>query len=461
MPPSPWHREALSPWVDRIVSSALRVLAERGMRVPQAELRSALSECDGVTVVGESVRFGEATAFGFLTRYRACHPFAPPERITVGAGGHAHHIVDLQGELRPIRLADIEWGARLIGTLEPDGMIGVAPGIPQDVPPPLQGLAQIIATAKGKAGYAWCAFCAPEAEPYRQECCAVLGQEPSVGVHLVSPLRFEGQEVESALEARRRAPDCPIGLGSMPVIGVSTPGTALSAFVVAMAEVLGGGLVLALTGTPVERLSLWVNAYPFDMRQGCFVYGTPANVVCSLLERELNRHLGTEAGAKSFSVMAQRPGPHACALKGLFTGLMVSQGRRIFTGAGVLSLDEVYSPLQLMYDRETVRYIRHAEGALEASLDESLLLADEVIAATDDDFLGAESTARNYRLLQWDSPIFASRMLAQWEAAGRPEAEANALAEIDRLLAAYDYELDADKAHALDEVYSRARERLG
>jgi len=52
-------------------------------------------------------------------------------------------------------------------------------------------------------------------------------------------------------------------------------------------------------------------------------------------------------------------------------------------------------------------------------------------------------------------------MLAQWEAAGRPEAEANALAEIDRLLAAYDYELDADKAHALDEVYSRARERLG
>jgi trimethylamine:corrinoid methyltransferase-like protein len=457
---SAWDTADLPLWVEKMMREARRVLAAKGLLVVDDGLRAELEAAPGATVRGSRVCFAEDAVSDFLTRYRDCHPFHPPAQCSVSAGAHAHHILDPDGTLRPITLADIETGARLIGALEPAGLTGLAPGIPQDVPPPLQGLAQFIATARNKPGEPACALRMPEAEPFIAECCDILGSARSAGVHVVSPLRLEGQEVETALALRRMTPDCPVWVGTMPIIGVSAPASALAAFITGVAEIVGGAMAFHLTGTAVERLGMSVNAYPFDMREGCFVYGTPANVVCSVIEREVNAYLGCEVPAKSFSVMAQHPGPQACALKGIFTGMMVAQGRRVFSGAGTLSLDEIYSPIQLIYDRELADYFKRAASALRQSLSDELLLADEILDAPGDNFMAADSTLRHFRLLQWDSPVFPSRTLAQWEAAGRPmEAEA-AAAEVDRLLAGYDFELAPDITRALDEVYERAARRL-
>ena len=452
--------EQIAEWVPKIIESAARVLAEKGMFAVSEELLTAVSGQPGVTVAGQRVCFEESVTVGFLERYHAARPFTPPARLTVSSGAHANHIVDLGGALRPITQADLEWAARLGGALGDCGLTAYAPGIHQNVPAPLQGLGQLLAGAKNKPGAAIHAVHYPAAQPFIRECQTILGQGHGAGIHVVSPLRFEGQEVDEALALRRENPAASIGVGSMPIVGVSTPATALAGAVTALAEVVGGALLMVKSGTPPERLGMSVNLYPFDMRHGCFVYGTPSNLLLTRIERELNRYLGTEISAKTFSVMAQRPGAKSCALKGLATGLMAAEGRMIFSAAGSLSLDEVYSPVQLLYDREILAYVQRSREMMTDSLDEALLLVDEIIADTTGSFLGADSTLDHFRTLQWDSGIFPTRMLQQWCEAGEPDEHDLAVEEIGRLLAGYEFELEADKTRALDEVYARARAAL-
>lgn len=450
----------ITTWIPKIINGAARVLAEKGMFVASDELLKQIAGHDGVTVVGQCARFEERVTVAFLDEHHAARPFTPPERLTVSGGAHANHLVDLQGDLRPLTLADVNWAARLAGALAGSGVNAYAPGIPQDVPAPLQGLAQLIAGAKNKPGQAIYAPHYPAAQPFLKECHEILGQAHGAGIHVVSPLRFEGQEVEEALALRRQSPDASIGVGSMPIVGVNTPATALAGAVTALAEVVGGALLMVQSGTPPGHLGMSINLYPFDMRHGCFIYGTPANLLLSRVERELNRYLGTEIPAKTFSVMAQRPGAQSCALKGLGTGLMAAEGRRLFSAAGSLSLDEVYSPVQLLFDREILGYVQRTQEMLEQSLDDSLLLVDEIIADTTGNFTAADSTLQHFRTLQWDSQIFPTRMLQQWREVGEPCAHDLAVAEIGRLLAGYEYELPVEQARALDEVYARATAAL-
>lgn len=450
----------ISQWVPKIIVGAARVLAAKGIYVASHELLGELAGQGGVTLEGQRVRFEESVTLQFFDDYHRARPFASPERLRASAGAHANHIVDLEGTLRPITLSDIERGARLVGALEPCNISGCAPGIPQDVPAPLQGLAQLIAGAKNKAGSTAYALHYPAAQPFIHECLEILGQSHGAGIHVVSPLRFEGQEVDEALDLRRYNPQASIGVGSMPIVGISTPATALAGAVTALAEVAGGALLMLKSGTPLERLGMSVNIYPFDMRHGCFVYGTPANMLLTRVEREINRYLGTEISAKTFSVMAQRPGAQSCALKALNTGLMASEGRMIFSAVGSLSLDEVYSPVQLIFDREILGYVQRTQEMTEQSLDESLLLVDEIISDATGNFTGADSTLEHFRTLQWDSAIFPTRMLQQWHEAGEPEAHDLAVAEVERLLSDYEFELPADQSRALDEVYARAAAAL-
>jgi trimethylamine:corrinoid methyltransferase-like protein len=455
-------QEHFAPWVQKVLDGAFAVLERKGLLVPQPQVLRTLAGATGVSVNDSRVFFAPSRSSGFLDRYRKCHAFSAQPEFALGTGAHAHHIVDVDGTLRPIVLADVEAGTRLEAALELEdsGVRASAPGIPQDVPPPLQALAQLLAAATNKPGYpTHVPSTAPEAEGYIIDCLDVLGYSQSVGVHMVSPLRFEGDEVERALRIVRATPGSSVGVGTMPVLGVSAPASVLGGFVVATAEVLGGAMVFEALGTAVTDLGLSVNAYPFDMRYGSFIYGAPANVVCTLLEREINRMLGAEVPAKSFNTTAQRPGPQACAQKAAFTGLMAGLGKKLFSGGASLSVDEIYSPVQLIYDREILGYIRCTAQILASSFGEGMLMVDEIIRRGSD-YMAAESTVSSFRALQWDSGVFPSRMLAQWQAAGCPLEEQAAVKEIKRLLDGYEYHLPEDKARALDGIYVRAARNL-
>ncbi|HQH69507.1 MAG TPA: trimethylamine methyltransferase family protein [Candidatus Hydrogenedentes bacterium] len=446
--------------VERIVEGAVTVLDRKGLAVADAGLRKRLAGTPGIAVKGERAHFAPERTGDFLESYCAGREYRPASGFSVGATAHAHHIVDLDGASRPITLGDIEEGARLADALRGHGIVGGAPGIPQDVPPPLQGIAQFVASAKGsRACPAYALRALPEAEEYIAECCRILGVPYAIGVHVVSPLRLEGQEVDCALHMLRRLPDAPVGIGTMPILGMTAPATIPGGFVLALAEVLGAGMVFQATGA--ANLSLCVNVYPIDMRTATFVYGTPSNIAINLLEIEVNKRLKTEIQSKSFKTMSQQPDQQAAAQKAFFTGYMASRGKRSFTGAGSLSLDELYSPVQLVIDCELLGVAKRTAEMAESCLGQADLLVDAVLENAGGSFMTEPTTLARFRDLQWDSALFSSRMFQQWLAAGSPRCFEAARERARELARDHVWALDPGKSAALDAVYRHALQKLG
>jgi trimethylamine:corrinoid methyltransferase-like protein len=450
------HTSRLNPVVDRIIESALIVLERKGITVRDERLRRRLASEKGIRTEGIQVRVAQERTAVFLKAYCSRRRYHPQTEFSLSSTGHAHHIMDWDGACRPITLHDLEEGARLTDALACEGIGGSGPGIPQDVPPPLQGIAQLVAGAKYSRSfpnYALRTTC--PAEELIAECYHVLGLEYPIGVHVVSPLRFEGQEIEIALHMIQRLPHAAVHVGTMPILGVSAPATIVSGFVVAVAEVLGAGIVFETLGA--TELHLAVNAYPIDMRTTAFVYGTPANIAINLLEIAVNKRLKTEVPSKSFNTMSQQVDPQAAGQKALFTGLLAARGKRMFSGAGSLSLDETFSPVQLVIDSEIFRSLKKSLEIADTSFNKEHLLLNAILDNTSGCFLTEPSTLEHFRELQWDSLIFPSRRLQQWRAVGSPECIAIARDRGRKLLAEHSYVLEKHKADALETILAQAR----
>jgi len=456
---APIDAATLARLVDRIVESAAIVLERKGITVRNDALRRRLASGNGVRSAGVQVWFSRARTAEFLDAYCAKREYHPQSEFLLSSIGHAHHIVDWDGTCRPIALQDVEEGARLTDALDGEGVVGAGPGIPQDVPPVLQGISQLVAGAKYSRSFPNYALrTTPKAEELIAECYEVLGLQYPLGVHVVSPLRFEGQEIEIALHMLQRLPDVAVGIGTMPILGMSAPATIVSGLALAMAEVLGTGMIFETLGA--RELHLAVNAYPMDMRTTAFVYGTPANVAITFLEIELNKRLKTEVPAKSFNTMSHLPDPQAASQKALFTGMVAATGKRMFSGAGSLSLDEVFSPVQLVLDCEILRSLKRSVEIAETSFTEDQLLLETILENASGCFLTELSTMEHFRDWQWDSAIFPSRMLQQWQAAGSPDCVSAARDRARQLLAEHSYVLDKDKVDALNTILAHARKCL-
>ena len=458
--PSSWPlKYDVDTWVQRIVDNAFIVLERKGMTVPSALARDAARSCSGTAVTGDTVRFSPDYTAEFAARYRAVHHFSPPTHFTLSSTAHAHHIVEADGQCRPILLRDLEEGARLVDALRERSVEGSAPGVPQDVPPVLQGLAQLVAGAKFSRSFPSYALRGSiEAEEFIAECYDILELPYPIGVHVVSPLRFEGQEIDIALHMLRRTPNATVHIGTMPIMGMTAPASILAGFAQALAEVLGAAMLFDALGA--RSLSLNVNLYAADMRTTAFIYGTPANLAINALEVNLNEWLKICISAKSFNAMSQRPDQQAAAQKAMCTGFMAALGKRTFSGAGSLSLDEVYSSAQLVIDCEIFGAIKRTFEIAEAAFDREHELLDVIVQNTDGNYLTDPFTAMFYPELQCDSELFPSRLLQQAAAAGTKDRLTRANEQAQRLLAEHDYRLDEAKARALEDVFRQSRIKL-
>jgi trimethylamine:corrinoid methyltransferase-like protein len=140
--------------------------------------------------------------------------------------------------------------------------------------------------------------------------------------------------------------------------------------------------------------------------------------------------------------------------------MLAVTGKRVFSGAGSLSLDEVFSPVQLVLDCEIFRSLKRSVEIAETSFAENQLLLETILENTSGCFLTEPSTMEHFREWQWDSTIFPSRMLQQWRAAGSPDCVSAAADRSRQLLAEHSYVLDRAKMDALDAILAHARKCL-
>ena len=199
-----------------------------------------------------------------------------------------------------------------------------------------------------------------------------------------------------------------------------------------------------------------IRAYPFDMKYAAFVYGSPEDLLATLIQIQLNQFYGIPVVAKSLLTTAKWPDAHAAAEKAAHTLAAALMGARIFTNAGLLSVDEIYSAEQLIIDYEIVQYVQRVCEGFEVTDETLAVAAIEEVALGAGNYLLHPTTLANYRKATWDPSLFTHSTMRQWLDKGMPDLIGRARKIAQKRIAEHDYLLDAATRRELDRIYAWA-----
>jgi len=449
--------------VAQMHQGAVDVLEDVGLLVQDDFVIGRLSEYPGVRVQGSRVHFADWLVEEYVEQHRAARLSAtagpPRNHIHLSAGCCASHVADVvSGQIRPITTEDLIDATKLIDALRDREIGGRVPGFPQDIPAALQALAEYkIGSQYSRRGGGFTAPCSLKGLEVIYEMHQVMGQPFHLPLFVMNPLRIAGDSLETIRHFLDRADG--FSSSSMPIMGGTAPIHFIGAFVQSIAESIGGYIVLKMLA-PEKPAHFSVMAFCLDMRYGSITYGSPEQNLCDLIKIPVNAFYGsTDVSTRSIRTMAKRPGIQASAEKGASAVVGALAGSRSFIGAGTLAVDEVFSPEQLVIDREIADYaFRIAQGF---RFDEEALSLDVIAeCAETGEFLAHDSTLENYRNVYWMPGLFEHSMLGRWRELGEKDVLGEAHKVVQQALSNYDYELAPEKSRELDRLYDRALEAL-
>ena len=449
--------------VDRLHQAALKVLDETGIQVDDGDLRARLVAESGVGARRDRILLSPWLVEQHVTAYRAARAAEPaPEmgdRIGLSAGCCASHIVDsATREVRPVTTTDLVDAAKLIDALHDEAISGHVPGFPQDVPPDARALAEFkIGCEHMRWGGGFVAPCSMDSLELLYEMHQVVEQPFGLPLYIVSPLRMTGDSLESIQHFSSRLDHASVS--SMPIMGATAPIHFAGAFVQAIAEALSGYVLLSLI-LPGLPIGFDIMAYCFDMARGGIVYGSPEQNLCDLIRLPVNAFYGkVHVSTRSIRTTAQTPGVQASAEKGASAVTGALAGSRHFSGAGMLSVDEVWSPEQLVIDREIADYAQRVADGFELS-DRTLSLETIRDGAEVGEYLSHSTTLEDYRSVYWMPRLFKHSMLHEWQARDGQGAWQDARERVRNKLASHCFELAPEKKRELNRIYEFALRTL-
>ena len=244
--------------------------------------------------------------------------------------------------------------------------------------------------------------------PYLEEIGEICEADPyrflTGGIFMVSPLRMDRRACDYMVGMVRRKLPC--GVGTQPVSGVSAPVTRAGAVVVGAAEILAGWA--AATALDPELPLAWgaICSGSVDMPTGNVTFCSPESMVqdigcVELFRRRLGGHVSVAGGSDYTS--AKLPGYQA-GFEKAFEAMAISAytGGHARLGAGLLDSGKMFSPLQLLLDREFQSFLwRFAAGARvgeeEIALDPITSIGSGIGAS----YLDSAHTLRHYRENLW------------------------------------------------------------
>jgi trimethylamine--corrinoid protein Co-methyltransferase len=441
---------------------ALRTLEEIGIEVASAALQRQLAVFSGVDVKGGRVCFSGELIERLLDRPDP-RPWEPPEnhRIALNTGNGLFHTVDLETDLiRPMTWNDAIQGTRLADAMRAADVYGGCPGTPQDIPSEMYALAEYtLGALYSRNGGSFVSPCSLTAYEYLLRMHEVMGQDMSLPLYVLSPLRLAGESLDVVLHflpnVRR------FSASSMPTVGATAPIYIPAAFMQSLAESFAGLAVIKLL-RPDAEVGFGYAIFPIDMKNGVMSYSAPEMSLWDMVRLEMAAFYGHPTTSGRFiRSMAKRPGVQAAAEKAASAVAGALAGVRMFNGAGKLSNDEVFSAEMLVIDREIADYAERFVWGIDLA-PETFDLAVIEKGIGEGVYLGLESTVAQFRQTYWQPRLMERSQLSGWFAGGEEDMRARARAEVRRWMSLYDYELDADRAKALRQLYrAAARDIVG
>ena len=241
----------------------------------------------------------------------------------------------------------------------------------------------------------------------------VVDKPFSLGLWIISPFKVDPNTLDIIIHFLDRK--VPLFVSTMPVTGITAPIYLAGAYLQSMAEVLAGFTLLKLLsrGSPVFFGGKEVfRAYAADMKFAAQVYGSPEDILTTLIERDLNRFYRLPVVAKSLNTSSKEPDARAAAERGLHTMAAAMAGVRVFVNAG--QLYNISSAEQLVIDYEIVQQARRVLEGYEFS-DEALSYNTiREVVQEGENFLTHKTTVQNFRRLIWQPEVFDRSGVNQW-----------------------------------------------
>lgn len=442
---------------------ALKLIETVGLKVPHEGIVKRLSGEKGVRVEKDRMKFDGSLVEKCLKELSYPDEKISPRPILI-SGAYEQNILDMDtAEIRQATSKDLVALTKLADSYE---MLGSAPVKPMNLPPRLAEIAMYkvswenssrrcnsILEANPKSSI--------EVASYVYEMSRVANKFFSIGTWITSPFSISPGDLKVLYHFMDK--DVPLWVATMPIAGATAPIHMIGAYVQSLAELFAGYTMLKLLNPQTYvycSIIDSIRAYPFDMKYGNFVYGSPEDIWGTLLQVQLNRYYKIPIIAKSLLTSSPLPDSQAAAEKAAHTILAAAFRVDGYTNAGLLAVDDIYSAEQVVIDYEIVQYaIQYLRGFDFSEETLSAKIIREVVLR-EANFLSHESTLNYFRETFWVPELFEHLMLRQWEDKGGKSIRERAKDIAERKIKEHEFELAGEIQRELDRIYQKAKEEL-
>ena len=458
-------KSAVPRWLlETMHEKALEVLEQIGIRVTNKRILTRIAEAKRFEIRDGWVRIRRDLIEDLLAEVRRRprkERVMDEEEIILSLGyPGCSYVVDLETDrLEPLTESRAVEATKLIDSLYDWGVRGGAPGAPVDVPPKIRRIAQCLIGYKYSRSASPAPFESFEEAVYIKQMAEVMGHEFGMPIYVVSPLRLEGISVERAIPFLEDGECRRVSVGSMPIAGATAPVYPVGAFIQGISESLGSSAILRVAYPDIE-IGFGIGAYQFDMRYGNIVIGSPEQTLMDLFGIALNRFYGIGFyEVRSFRTMAKKVDAQGQVEKASSATVGVLSGAGEFVHSGLLSIDEVFSPVQLVIDCEIARYLTRIAKGLEFTEEHVERSMQTIIrCAASGSYLADRSTLNEHRRIFWAPSLFDYSLLRTSRLDRDVIERAREICR--KKMEEHEYQLEEKKTKKLKEIYDEARTNL-
>jgi trimethylamine---corrinoid protein Co-methyltransferase len=240
-------------------------------------------------------------------------------------------------------------------------------------------------------------------------------------VYLVPALRLGAHEAYQVAYFLERGLRVGIG-GSMMSMGANAPVTLAGAVTLNLAEQIALGILRwAFYGD--QHLSISTSIAPMDMRTLIRPFGRPESPLANLMTAQLARFYGAGFSGHAALTDAKLPGAEAGYQKAFSALPTLMAGGSLWMDAGLLAIDEVCSPIQMVLDNEFLGALKHFSQ--EYTIDDETIGMETILQVGPGGIYAAEThTVKHFRKELWQPALWSREMLAVWlEKGAKPDVD--------------------------------------
>jgi trimethylamine--corrinoid protein Co-methyltransferase len=198
----------------------------------------------------------------------------------------------------------------------------------------------------------------------------------------------------------------------MPTLGATAPVTLAGAVTLNLAEHLAL-CILDWALFDRKRLHLGSSLAPMDMRTAIRPFGRPEMAIANLMMAQLGRYYGASFSGHAGLTDAKLPSVEAGAQKALSALPTLLAGGSLWMDVGLLAIDEVCSPIQMVLDSEFMGAL--SRFTQEFDVDEETIGLETILeVGPGGHYLDRMHTARHFREEIWMPTIWSRHMLKSW-----------------------------------------------